>query len=408
LNSDNEENIHYINFKGAHRNNHHIINNNNNNNNNSDYHNNNNSDYHNKDVESTQSSSISNMSDNYDCNYCSSTIIDYNDEMNNSLLNYSSFSYKRNNKFYKDNYKNNISINNIPINVEVIKCLYKSILNNCLHYIVRIRCIYSLCFIHNKYIYTQKIIQNLFLEYINTYYDNNLNQKKFLHAFYIALSLLRNKKNTTPKIIIFLLLKKCKNFVLSLNINDIYYFNHNLKNSYSIIQAPQKKISINKCDDIQLFNGICNMHAQDLHLDSSAPLNCIKIINKKEDNKDDEEKEPFDNSKKYFHDKSYYNNDNNKNNTIDEQYEPTCDIKTNDDIIKNIIRITGGKGLNKQTKNEDNNNNNNNYYYYKDNSTYNHNIYFHNSNNVLNKEKQNDVLNDNIEYLYDKKEIIKK
>ncbi|SCN23685.1 conserved Plasmodium protein, unknown function [Plasmodium berghei] len=181
----------------------------------------------------SQSSSSNVDSDSHDLNFTTSTIDDLNEDVNGlENCNYSSSSYKtKEKKNYKTYYKKNISISNMPINIEIIKALYKSITSEYLHYIVKIRCIYSLCFVHNKYIYTQKVIQNIFLEYFNQNFPKDLNQKKIMHAFFIALSLLRNKNNRTPKIILFLLIKKCSNFVLSLNLHNNYNLTQNTTHS---------------------------------------------------------------------------------------------------------------------------------------------------------------------------------
>ncbi|SBT32021.1 conserved Plasmodium protein, unknown function [Plasmodium ovale wallikeri] len=181
---------------------------------------------------SSQSSSQGSASDNCDFNFTSSTIDDLHEENNSSERNYSSTSLKKK-KVYKKRWKNNISISNIPINVEVIKCLYKSVTSDYLHYVVKIRCIYSLCFIHNKYICTQKIVQNLFLDYLNNYHENNLSQKKIMHAFYIALSLLRNRNNRTPKIVLYTLAQKCSSFVFSLKLNDRYNIRNDLEGGHT-------------------------------------------------------------------------------------------------------------------------------------------------------------------------------
>ncbi|SCO65438.1 conserved Plasmodium protein, unknown function [Plasmodium vivax] len=171
---------------------------------------------------SSHSSSSGSETDVLDCNFSTSTIDDLNEDANASERNYSSSSYKKQ-KNYKKKWSRKISIANIPINVEVIKCLYKSITATYLHYMVKVRCVYSLCFIHNRYLCTQKIIQNLFLDYADEFYGNDLNQKRFMHAFYVAMSLLRNRNNRTPKIILFFFANKCANFVYSLNLSERYH-----------------------------------------------------------------------------------------------------------------------------------------------------------------------------------------
>ncbi|CAD2100413.1 hypothetical protein YYG_03610 [Plasmodium vinckei petteri] len=194
---------------------------------------------------SSQSSSSNVDSDSHDLNFTTSTIDDLNEDVNGlDNCNYSSSSYKtKEKKNYKTYSKKSISISNMPINIEVIKSLYKSITSEYLHYIVKIRCIYSLCFVHNKYIYTQKVIQNLFLEYFNQNFPKDLNQKKFMHAFFIALSLLRNKNNRTPKIILFLLIKKCSSFVLSLNLHNNYNLTKNITPHDQDNSASHRNIS---------------------------------------------------------------------------------------------------------------------------------------------------------------------
>ncbi|KJP87839.1 hypothetical protein AK88_02443 [Plasmodium fragile] len=190
---------------------------------------------------SSHTSSSGSDTDIVDCNFSTSTIDDLNEEENTSERNYSSSSYKKQ-KNYKKKWTRKISIENIPINVEVIKCLFKSITASYLHYMVKIRCIYSLCFIHNRYLCTQKIIQNLFMEYTNEFYGNDLNEKKFMHAFYVAMSLLRNKNNRTPKIIISFLAQKCANFVYSLTLSDKY---HVMRDPQGGTAAPPQHISPN-------------------------------------------------------------------------------------------------------------------------------------------------------------------
>ncbi|VEV55601.1 conserved Plasmodium protein, unknown function [Plasmodium vinckei vinckei] len=206
---------------------------------------------------SSQSSSSNVDSDSHDLNFTTSTIDDLNEDVNGlDNCNYSSSSYKtKEKKNYKTYSKKSISISNMPINIEVIKSLYKSITSEYLHYIVKIRCIYSLCFVHNKYIYTQKVIQNLFLEYFNQNFPKDLNQKKFMHAFFIALSLLRNKNNRTPKIILFLLIKKCSSFVLSLNLHNNYNLTNNITPHDQDNSASHRYISnhmeTDNCDHLE-------------------------------------------------------------------------------------------------------------------------------------------------------------